>query len=397
MRVSAQATFKDNVTALQRLQTTLNDLQQQIATGRRINRPSDDPLGAARALDLQQSITRLDQFDKNINQATNRLRLQEESLTTVTEFIQRARELTLQASNATQTNETRSFIAVELRGVLDAALGVANSRDNNGQYLFGGFQTSVQPYTRTGDTFTYNGDQGRREVQVGTSRRIADSEAGDRIFGRLREGNGQVVATPAAGNTGTATINTTNTGRVASYNYERFTIAFTAPDSFEVRDDGGTVLSSGAFTNGDEVTIGDFSFTIAGEPETGDAFEIGPSGQTDVFSVIENIAATLAAGTSNGQQNPEFQTAMDAGIAGLDQALQSVLTVRSETGIRLGVTETELDNNASTKLVLQSALADVQELDFTEAISALSQQASVLEAAQQSFVRIQGLSLFNFL
>lgn len=397
MRVSAQAFFKDSVSTLQRLQSDLNTIQSQIASGKRIQRPSDDPIGAARALDIRESIDQLDQYERNTQRVQNRLQLQEESLTTTTDFLQRARELTLQAANATQTNESRGFIAAELRGLLSATLAIANAQDDNKQFLFGGFQTSTPPYSEDATGFNYNGDQGQRSVQIGPSRRIADSEAGDRIFGRLREGNGQIVARPAATNTGESTIVVSNVGDVGGYNYERYDIVFTASDTYEVRDDVGGVVSTGVFDANDSIAIGDFRLKITGTPVIGDSFSVDPSGQTDVFSVLDRIASTLEAGTPSSQTTAGFQTEMDAGLAGLDQALQSVLTVRSETGIRLGVAETTLDSNSGTRLLLQSSLSDIEDVDYTAAISALSQQATALEAAQQSFVRIQGLSLFNFL
>ncbi|MEN7342249.1 MAG: flagellar hook-associated protein FlgL [Pseudomonadota bacterium] len=397
MRVTDKAAFDQGVAGLQRLQASLNELQQQLATGRQILRPSDDPLGASRTLEIQDSISRLDQFERNNELATNRLRLKESSLATTTEYLQRARELALQAANATQTNETRGFIAAELRGLLDGILAVANTRDDGGQYLFGGFQTGQTPFTRTASGFQYNGDQGRREVQIGQSRRIVDAEPGDRIFGRLREGNGQITAAPAAANTGTGVITINNGSRVASYDYEAYTIEFVAPDTFEVRDDGGALVSTGPFSPDDNIEIGDLAFKIAGVPAAGDVFDVTPSAQTDVFTVLDNLASALEAGSPNGETTPQLQTATDAGLAGLDQALNTILGVRSELGVRLSVAETELDRSASTKLLLQEQLANLQDLDYTAAISALTQQTTALEAAQQSFVRIQGLSLFDLL
>ena len=397
MRVTDKAAFDQGVAGLQRLQAGLNELQQQLATGRRILRPSDDPLGASRSLEIQDSVSRLQQFERNNELATNRLRLKESSLTTATEYLQRARELTLQAANATQTNESRGFIAAEIRGLLDGILAVANTRDDGGQYLFGGYQTGQVPFTRDASGFQYNGDQGRREIQVGQSRRVIDSEPGDRIFGRLREGNGQVTAAPETTNGGTGVITINNGSRVNSYNYESYTIAFVTPDTFEVRDDGGAVLSTGPFAAGESIAIGDLAFAIAGEPETGDVFNITPSAQTDVFTILGNLADALEAGTPNGETTPGLQTATDAGLAGLDQALNNILGVRAELGVRLSVAETELDRNASTKLLLQEQLSDIQDLDYTAAISSLTQQTTALEAAQQSFIRIQGLSLFDLL
>lgn len=397
MRVSAQSFFNESVSTLQRLQSELNTLQQQVASGRRIQRPSDDPLGTARALNLREAVGAYDQFERNTNIGSGRLQLQEQTLTDVTSLLQRARELTLQAGNATQNNETRGFIATELRQLLDATLALANTRDNNDLYLFSGFQTSEQPFSRTAGGFVYNGDSGQRRVQIGPGRTLADSDPGDRIFARLREGNGQVVAEPASGNSGEGVMTITNTESVASYNYETFAVNFVAPDAYEVRDSGGVLIASGAFSEGDSISIGDLNLRVDGQPAAGDSFALRPSQQTDVFSVIERIASELEAGTPGGRTTAAFQSAIDAGLNGLDKAMTAVLTARTDTGIRLGVADSQRDTNASAKLILQESLSQVEDLDYAAAISALTQQATALEAAQQTFVRVQGLSLFNYL
>ncbi|MEO0574595.1 MAG: flagellar hook-associated protein FlgL [Pseudomonadota bacterium] len=397
MRVSTQAFFNNSIANLQRLQTGLTDIQEQIATGRRIQRPSDDPVAAARLLDYRQSVETIDQYQRNTSLAESRLQLEEQTLTNYTNLLQRARELTLQAANATQDQQTRGFIAEELRQSVLEALSLANTRDATDEYLFSGFQTGTQPYTRSGDTFTYNGDQGQRVVQVSASRQLADSDPGDAIFGRIREGNGQLLATSDAANTGTGVILNDSASDVPGYAYERYAISFTATDAYEVRDDGGVLVTSGSYTDGDSITFNGISVSIEGAPAIGDNFAVDPSPNTDVFSALTNLAIALENGTDNPASRATTDNSINRGLNALDQSIDKVLTARTAIGARLSVAETQLDINAGTKLVLQSSLADIEDLDYAAAISSLAQQSSALEAAQQSFIRVQSLSLFNFL
>ncbi|MEL6868240.1 MAG: flagellar hook-associated protein FlgL [Pseudomonadota bacterium] len=397
MRVSTQAFFNNSISTLQRLQSDLTDLQEQIATGRRIQRPSDDPVGAARVLDYRQSIDAIDQFQRNTGLADSRLQLEEQTLTEFTNLLQRARELSLQAGNATQSQQTRGFIAKEIRQNVEEALSLANTRDAADEFLFSGFQTGTQPYTRVGDTFVYNGDQGQRYVQLSASRQIADSDPGDSIFGRIREGNGQILATADSANTGTGVIVNDTQSEVSGYAFESYAIEFVADDSFEVRDDSGALVTSGAFASGDSIAFNGISISIDGSPTAGDRFAIDPSPNTDVFSILTNLANALENGAETSTGRATTDNAVNRGLAGIDQALDSVLSARTKIGARLAVTESQLDTNAGTKLVLQSSLADIEDLDYAAAISALAQQSAALEAAQQSFVRVQSLSLFNFL
>lgn len=397
MRISTQAFFENNITTLQRLQTSLNELQQQVATGRRIQRPSDDPVGSARALNLRASLDSIEQFQRNAGLAESRLRLEEDTLTGVTDLLQRTRELAVQAANGSQTNETRSFIAAELRQGLDQLLALANTRDASDEFLFGGYQTQTQPFTRTPNGFSYNGDQGQRLVSISRTRQIPDSDSGERVFSRIREGNGQILATLDAANTGTGVIYNNDAAGVAGYDFESYRITFTADDVYEVRDGGGGLVDTGAYQSGRSITFGGLDLRIEGVPATGDAFDINPSPNTVVFSIVDRLATALESSVNSESARAAQDAAINRGIEGLDQALTRILEVRTDVGSRLATIETQVDANAGAALVLQESVSDIEDLDYAAAISALTQQATALEAAQQSFLRVQGLSLFRLL
>ena len=397
MRTTNLGFFNSAVGNLRTLQADVNALQEQVATGRRIQRPSDDPNGAARILDYRESLATLDQFQRNTELARGRLQLAEETLTQVTNTLQRVRELTLQASNASQTNETRGFIARELEESVEALLGLANARDASDQYLFSGFQAGVQAYSRNGDVFTYNGDGGQRLVQVSGSRSLADSNPGSEIFSNVREGNGQVLALAGAGNTGTGVVINEVVGQVSGYDFSSFRLLITAPGTYEVQDSGGTTLSTGVFTSSSNIDVGPATLRIDGEPAVGDEFLVQPSPNRDVFSIVTDIASALQTGSNDATSRAVLDNIINRGLNGVDQAIEQVLDVRTSIGARLAAAESQEDTNAGTELVLREALANVEDLDLTEAVSNLANQVASLEAAQQSFIRVQQLSLFNFL
>ncbi|MEL7024014.1 MAG: flagellar hook-associated protein FlgL [Pseudomonadota bacterium] len=397
MRVTNQGFFKNAVGNIQDLQRELNAVQEQIATGRRIQRPSDDPNGASRILDYRESLATLEQYQRNTELARNRLRLSEDTLTQVTSELQRIRELTLQAANASQTNETRGFIATELSESVEALLGLANTRDASDQFLFSGFQSGTQPFSRTPGGFSYNGDDGQRFIQVSTSRKIPDTNSGDEIFARIREGNGQVLVSPSGANTGTGVaVNEVQT-RVQGYDFATFDVVFLDAENYEVRDSLGAVVSSGTFASGDSIAAGPARVRIDGQPAAGDMFSVGPAPNRDVFSIVDEIAQALATDSNDATTRAELNSAVNRGLEGIDRALERVLEIRTSIGSRLAAAESQLDTNLGTELVLQEALAGVEDLDLAEAASRLAAQASALEAAQQSFIRVQSLSLFNFL
>ena len=244
MRVSTRGAFEHGLNAMQRLQTALDRTQRQLSSGNRILSPSDDPIAASRALVIRESIGRLEQFDRNANIATNRLSQEESALDSVNNVLQRVRELALQASNATQSNESRNSIAVEMRQQLEQLVLLANQKDGNGAFLFAGHSEGAQPVTRSGSTFTYNGDQGQRYIQIGEGRQVADGDSGAAVFFAIRDGNGVFSAAPATANTGTGVVGTTTLIDPTLWVPDQYTIRFIDANNYEVLDSAAAVVAT---------------------------------------------------------------------------------------------------------------------------------------------------------
>lgn len=397
MRVSTISSYLTGLTAIQRLQLALDQTQRQVATGRRILNPSDDPVAAARALEFRESVARLEQFDRNAGIAENRLAQEEAIVGSVNNVLQRVRELALQANNSTQSNETRSLIAVEMREQLDHLVQLANQKDGNGNYLFAGNLEAVEPVTRTGASFAYNGDQGQRLIRIGDGREVADSDPGSDVFFRIRAGNGSFTVAPAAGAIGTGVVGQSVVVDPVAWDQGTYTVRFIDPASYEVLDSGGAVIGGGVFQSGDRVAFAGIEFALTGTPGVNDEFVVRPSPYQDVFTTIERLATAIERPVTDDPTRAALHNGVNAGLQNIDQAIGNVLNIRTKIGSRLAVIENQSDSNSALALTIQQTLADIEDLDYAEAISRLSQQLTTLEAAQQSFVRTQQLSLFDYL
>lgn len=382
---------------MQRLQSALDFTQRQISSGRRILTPSDDPIGAARALELRESIGRLAQFDRNATIAENRLAQEETVLTTVNDTLQRVRELALQANSGTQSNETRGLIAIEMREQLDRLVQLANQKDGAGRYLFSGNLDGVAPVSRQGSNFSYNGDQGQRLIQIGEGRQVPDGDPGSDIFFRVRAGNGTFTARALATNTGTAIIGEGSLVDPSAWDQDSYTLRFLDPVNFEVVNGAGAVIQSGAYQSGDRIAFRGIEFSLTGAPAAGDEFSVAPSPYQDMFTSLERLTTALEQSVNDDPSRAAMTNRINAGIQDIDEAIGSVLTVRTQIGSRLSVIEREIDNNGALALTVQATLGSIEDLDYAEAISRLSFEISTLEAAQKSFVLTQQLSLFNYI
>lgn len=300
MRVSTSTLYDQGVRFMLQQQDSLFKLQQQLSTGKRIMTPSDDPIGAARAHELAQSISLNTQYADNRYRAADSLQQVDSTLGSVSNLIQSVRTMAVAAGNPAFSDSERKMMAVELRGHFDELLGLANTRDEQGNYLFSGFQGNTRPFVaQDDDSVTYEGDHGQRLIQVSSSRQLPVSETGDAIF-----------------------------------------------------EPGGLSLFQ---------TIEDF----IDELET-------PGG------------AALSGAVSTALQD-------------LDIALDNVLAKRAAVGSRLQEVDALQQIGEDTAIQYQQSLSRLQDLDFAQAISDMTRQQALLEAAQKTFTRVSGLSLFNLI
>lgn len=185
MRISTSWAQQTAVNSMLDQQSRLQQTQMQLSTGKKILTPADDPVGAARIIDLNQTIKQTEQYQSNINAARQRLTLEDGVLQNSIDVLHRIKELGIQGLNATNSPSDRTAIAVEMEGLNQQLVGLANTRNANGEYLFSGFKSATQPFSKNTATggYIYAGDANQRAIQISETRQIADGDAGINVFG----------------------------------------------------------------------------------------------------------------------------------------------------------------------------------------------------------------------
>ena len=400
MRLSTVQIFQQGVNAILDRQFELNQTQQQIASGKRVSSPADDPIAAVQILDISEDLNKIDQYARNTTTAESQLALSDSTLGRVGDVLQRVRELAVQGNNATQDAASRRALGAEVQQRLDELLALANTRDANGEYLYAGFQSTQQPFTRQGGVIGYEGDDGQRFLEVAENTRVAVRDSGSAIFLDIPAGNGRFAIAADGGNTGTAVVGEASAD--GSYLPDDYTISFSQPlpgdpVSYTVTDGSAATVASGTYSSGDVITFNGASVVFEGQPADADSFSIGASPRRDLFTTVAAIADALLQAEDGPAGSARVNNELGSGLRNLDQGLEAILGKRAELGARLNRVETQQSVNEDFALQLQETLSDVQDLDYAEAISRLNLQLVALQAAQQTFVRVQGLSLFNFL
>lgn len=182
MRISTNTMFQNGLNKLSQLQSDQDQLMQQIASKKRILTPADDPVGAARALELQNAQSINSQFDRNRMFAENNMNAVEGNLQSVTNLLIAAKSRLTEAGNASYDDVQRSYIAIDLKNELQALTALANAKDGSGNYLYSGYNTNTAPYTLNATGATYNGDNQVRQLQVSNSRQLPITDTGPNVF-----------------------------------------------------------------------------------------------------------------------------------------------------------------------------------------------------------------------
>ena len=178
MRISTVLSQQLGLNALLKQQEQLSKTQLQIASGLRVLTPADDPAAAVRTLDLQETLDQTNQYQDNISTLRARLGIEESTLNSAENVLFRTKELTIQALNSPLTEQDRLSIKAEIDQALENMVGIANTRNANGEYIYSGDLSNTPPvqWDGTKQAYVYQGGTSQRVLQIATDRQVADGD-----------------------------------------------------------------------------------------------------------------------------------------------------------------------------------------------------------------------------
>lgn len=408
MRISSAQLYTQSVQTMDNQQSSLTQLYQQISTGQLMQTPADNPLYAAQAVQLTMTSATLTQYTTNQSSALSSLQLEDQTLSSVTNVMQSINSLIVRAGDGTTQDSDRMSIAKTMQGYRDQLLTLANTSDGAGNYLFSGFQATTQPFTNNvSGGVNYLGDNGQRLVQVADTRQITTNDTGASVFLSVPSIGTSPVAAGSAGNTGTGVIGRAAiTNPSAATNGDKFTITFggtSAAPTYTVTDGTtGSTTAATAFTANSPIALGGgMTVSISGAPNPSDTFTVTPATATtnsSVFSTIDSIISALQTPADNNTAaKATLSNNLATGLTRFQNSLTAITVVQASVGGReqeLQALQTTTKNNS---LQASSDLSNVTSVDMVSAISQYQLTQNALKAAQQSFVKIQGMSLFQYL
>ena len=397
MRVTQNMEQAQFLSAINQLESSISTTQNDISTGLSFTTASQNPVGAGLVAGYNQVLAQSQQYTANGNSASESLNTEDNALTQLQNQLQSLRDLALEANKASESPADLSAIATQVQQIQGSLLGIANTQDGSGNYIFAGYATQTQPFAQSATGATYSGDQGQRQVQVGAGQTVVVGDNGDLVFNQVKTGNGTFNVTAASSNTGTGILGATTVTDPAAYAGGTYSIQFTAPNAYKVLNSGGTVVTSGTYTSGQAIAFAGVQVTLSGQPAAGDSFAVAPSTDQSVFTTVQNLANALQQTTATPAGKAQLNNSIVSAINGIDQALNQTQTVQSSVGARLNTITTAQSVATTQQTQLQESISNLQSLDYASAVTSLDSQNTTLSAAMQAYSQTQGLSFFKYL
>jgi len=393
-RISTSNAYDTALTNLMSRQDNLTATQEQMTSGKRVVKASDDPTSAARAERARALEDRTTSSQKAVDASNNAMTLTESALGDAGELLQQARELLVSAGDASYSDAERASKANAIAAIRSQLLAVANRPDGQGGFVFSGQGSGGAPFVDQPGGVTFQGVGG--EVNVATDEPLPLTLDGGDIFLSANTGNGVYVTKNT--NSATAWIDSgtvTAPDQITSSTYDIQFSTAGGSTTYSVLKDGNAVSTGNPFVSGQEITVDGMSFAISGAPANGDDFQTTPS--TKSLSVFDALDSAVAQLSTSDQGGAKVQQAVQDSIRNIDQCGSQISSARAFAGTTLQRIDGVKGRLDATELSAQTDRSSAEDLDMVKALSSFNQQQTGYQAALQSYATIQKLSLFNYL
>ncbi|MFT4994385.1 MAG: flagellar hook-associated protein 3 FlgL [Paraglaciecola sp.] len=407
MRISTAQLYDRSIRSVLDNQGDLSDVQRQLASGKKLLRPSDDPVGATRVIRLTEEIDRINQYKKNNNLLSISLEHEETVLSSVNDSVNRARVLMVQAGNGILSADDRTAISIEIGQIRDGVFDLMNSQNSTGEYIFAGFQSASPAFafnqSAAGNKFTFEGDDGINEIPVSARVNLQVNNSGksvfENVFARLKSS-----VTTSVGVT-SASLNIAQQGAFDKFhqaNYDGVTpanneyqINILAANQVQINNAGtGALVDTIDFTSGVPFAFKGLTLDIAGTPGDTVNFQLETPEKKNIAETLNDFYQALR---DDSLSDGNYQEAINDALTGIDNGLRGIGNATSIVGGRRNAAQSFFESNLDMEIANKTARANIEEVDYAEAVSELSRQEASLEAAQATFARVTGLSLFDFI
>lgn len=406
MRLTFNMQYNQSLNGILNAQKRMSNAESQLTNQTRILTPADDPAGAAKVLNLDQNKAQIDQYQTNSVLLKNNLTLQETVLTSMRTSYDRISTLAQSSGNGTYTIEQRKAVAFELQNIQTELFDLMNTRSADGSYIFAGYQDKSVAYERDSVTgeFVFKGDDGHRAMQISSSISLPGNDSGKAIFDNVFTRFKPELATGSAG-VSVQVANQTTFDNFYLNHYDQlnaannqFSIAIDATGNYSVLQNGSPLNppQNGVYTAGSAINVKGAEFTLADNttlPAQVD-FTLPPPEQTNVLNTLQNYIDALNDPTVSDN---DLKNVLADTLQQVTKTANNVDSTLANIGGRQNVIDSVYNTNADLLITNQQYKADISEVDLAAALTEIKRQEMALQAASQTFSKVNATTLFDYL
>ena len=406
MSASLYTSFNASVTAQD---AQIATLEEQISTGYAVQTPDQNPAAFEVATIASDQVSGLTNDGATQNSITTQLDSVGGTYSAVSTLYDNVQSIIEQSLNGATSPKELQTLSTQISSSAQQLLGLANTTAPDGNYLFGGTRTNLTPFqTDSAGTVVYLGDAGQSQSQISpdtTSTSVANGE----VFTSALAGDGYSTITAGSTNTGDGTllsegVVTPATAAAFQAGDEPITVNFASSGignlTYTATQNGGTIGTGNVATDsttGTTIQLAGQDFLLNGFPSAGDSFTISPSRPQTVFSLLQNLAATLSASAGSPSSDAQTTQTINGDLSTLAQYQQALLVAQAQNGVTLQAISNAGSSNDNQQTALQATVENATAVNEPVAITTLDETISAVQAAEKAFSAAQSLSLFQYL
>ncbi|CDT75861.1 flagellar hook-associated protein FlgL [Vibrio coralliirubri] len=393
-RISSFHNYQSVQNDLRRQENKVHHNQAQLASGKKLQSPSDDPLATHYLQNIGQQSEQLKQYVDAITLVRNRLEHHEVLVSNTEGFADEAKRTVMEMINGALSPEDRLAKKREIQELANNFLHLANSQDESGNYTFAGTKPKNQPFFRDNQgNVTYQGDDYQRKMRVASSFEMAMNDPGSKMFMEIDNPFGdyepQYELEPASE---LLLERATNSAKDGSTYKVTFVDMQTGNYAYQLEKDGAVVAAED-FDPSTGIVYEGLNIQIKGQITKGDSITLEPRETFSIFDTFKEAAEQAENPVSDASATAKLHQVTEEFHA----AFIHLTKARTDVGARLSTLDIQEQQHEDFKLSLAKAKSNFEDLDYSKAIIEFNENSRALQASQQAFGKTKDLTLFNYI
>ncbi|NDJ83792.1 flagellar hook-associated protein FlgL [Vibrio campbellii] len=393
-RISSFHNYQSVQNDLRRQENKVHHNQEQLASGKQLTKPSDDPLATHYIQSIGQQEEQLRQYLDAIVLVRNRLENQEVVVANAEQFVDESKRISMEMINGAFSPEDRAAKKRELEEIANNFMALANSQDESGNYVFAGTKPKSQPFFRDYDgSVVYTGDDYQRKMKIASNIELSINYPGNKVFSEIPNPFGDFEPQYDLQEGSELLLGQATDESRSDSNYKvTFVDMSNGKFGYQLEKDGG-IVQVDDYSPIDGIQYEGVNIQLKGQVSAGDSITLEPRQTFSVFDAFketmqwsESSVSDASATAKLHQMTEEFQA-----------AFVHMNKVRTDVGAKLSTLDIQEQNHEDFNLSLAKAKSNFEDLDYSKAVIEFSENSRALQASQQAFGKTKDLTLFNYI